>query len=96
MVEVKDIKLIGKRDKFTVVTGGVEIYDCEYVSGEKDGKKYEFVATPQRSYTDKAGVVKYVKVVNLSKEVAEAAKTAYKAKKAEEATEGYEDEAPPF
>lgn len=55
-----------------------EIKGCKYKEGEKDGKRYAFVALPQHKITGKDGTDKWVGDLFLERKVMDEITTAYK------------------
>jgi hypothetical protein len=66
-MEIKDIKTTSHGTTFTISHAGIEIIGCSYRHGEKDGKKYSFIAMPQRSFIGRDGKTVYVPVISLSR-----------------------------
>ena len=54
---------------YDLTIDGVTIYGCQRKTGNGPNGDYDFIAMPQRQYTDSAGNKKYAKIISLEKEL---------------------------
>lgn len=62
-LSIDRVKDMGKYAFADLTINGIKVYGCKVVTYEKDGVEKDFLAFPERKYTDKEGQTAYAKIV---------------------------------